>query len=94
MGRTYVPGDVRQGEGTTETTPAQIVVWVALTSRHQASGLPSLSSQQGEGVQDVFILEVFRSECSLTQGDRFTAEAERSRRYFCRRQHCGVQRAR
>ena len=33
----------------------QILVSVALTSRHQASGLPSLSSQQGEGFQDVFI---------------------------------------
>ena len=30
-------------------------------------------------------------ECSLTQGGHFTAEAERSRRHFCRRQHCGVQ---
>ena len=37
------------------TGRTQIVAWVALTSRHKASGLPGLSSQQGEGVQDVFI---------------------------------------
>ena len=53
--RTYWETYDQVKEESTERTPTQIVVWVAVTSRHQASGLPSLSSQQGEGVQDVFI---------------------------------------
>ena len=53
--RTYWETYDQVKEESTERTPTQIVVWVAVTSRHQASGLPSLSSQQGEGVQHVFI---------------------------------------
>ena len=56
VGRTYVREDVRQGkEESARETLTKIVVWDALTSRHQASGLPSLSGHRGEGVQDVFI---------------------------------------
>ena len=47
-------------KGSTERTPTQMVEWVALKSRHPASGLPSSSSQQGEGVQDVFIRSFLR----------------------------------
>ena len=56
MGRTYVrTGRRTTRQGSTERTSTQIVAWVVLTSRHPASGLPSSSSQQGEGVQNVYI---------------------------------------
>ena len=84
---------MRQGqEESAERTPTQIAMWVVRTNRNHASGLPTLSSKQGQGVQDVFILEVFgRLECSMTQVGHFTAEAERSHQH-CSRQHCGVYR--
>ena len=48
----YTLRDVRQGKDSTERTPAQIVVSVALSSRYQASGIPTRQANIGEGVHD------------------------------------------